>query len=265
MRKFMALSAAACATMAHSVAFFGEDLGPPNGNTRGPRVNADAAHAAFLATFATTGFESFETRPNGNLATTSPLQFVGTPVLGTITPFTAPAPQIDQINSPVATNAGAYPTHGVKYLSMGLGASSGDTSSSMNIFFSQGVSGFGLYMTDIEYFRPQVRIYSTTGVTVVNLPNTVWPAGGSPRSATIAFWGWRDTGLIGHVELSNFGSGPGRNPSDRVGVDRLTVGLGSVPEPTSMIALAAGAIGLVARKRRATSRRNTSTKEQFTS
>lgn len=263
MRKLVALAAIAGATVSHSVAFFGEDLGPTNGNTRGPRVNADAAHALFLASFATTGYESFETRPNGSLIITSPLQFVGTPVLGTIAPFTAPAPQIDQINSPVATNAGAYPTHGVKYLSMGLGASSGDTSTSMNIAFSQGVSGFGLYMTDVEYFRPQIRIYSTTGVSVVSLPNTVWNSGSSTRSGTIAFWGWRDTGLIGHVELSNFGSGPGRGPSDRVGVDRLTVGLGSVPEPTTMIVLAAGAIGLAARRRRAASRLDTPTTEQL--
>lgn len=229
---------------AHATVFWGYNTNS-NPGTRGPRVQADAAHAAFVSSFAVTGFESFEGFAPGTVSTKVLFNFVGANRLGSVGNFVNSAPWVQSL--PTGTNGGAYPTHLNKYLGLGLPMSSGGaTTNTMRIVFSQPVQGFGFYMTDAEQIRPVVDVYyASGGPTSHTLPITIGQQG------SIAFWGWKTNGpAITSVWLRNFGqTGP---PSDRVGLDRMTVGI--VPEPGTLLACAAGLVGLAMRRRKAVAR-----------
>lgn len=251
--------------------YWGFDLGMGLTNTRGPRTNCDAAYNAFCSNFGPIGVEGFESKNPGPLPSGSTLNFTGTAVTGIIsgyTPQTGPPIGPPEVHlQPVGTNAGCYPTDGIRYLSMGMAANSGNlVSEQATITFSSAVRGFGLYITDAEHFSalgtsyiPGLRINFVGGGYVAT---SIMPAPtSSTPSGSLWFVGYASTSTnIASVALDKFGGS-----GDRVGIDTLTVGLAAVPEPTSMFAMAAGALGLAARKRFTTGRYDNHTKEQLTS
>jgi len=227
----------ACGGASSAQVFFGQDLNT-NGNVRGPRAAADAAHAAFVAAFPITGFESFELRTPGTIPTSTLFKFTGTNRTALAFGFTGTAPWIQ--NLPTGTNTGSYPAHLNKYLGMGLTMTSGaPVSTTMTLAFSSPVQGFGLYITDVDNSVPKVEVTFLGGGTTIYVPPLVM------NNGSIAFWGVRHiNSSIVSVRLRDFGS----RSSDRVGLDRLTVGI--VPEPGTLLVVAAGAATLLARRRR---------------
>jgi len=243
---------AAIAPGASAGIYWGFDLGTNNSSTRGPRTNCDAAYNAFKANFGQIGVEGFETRVPGALPSGSTLTFTGTSALGTISGYTPSAlppigpPEVDQV--PFGTNGGCYPTDGIRYLSMGMARNSGNlVSEQATITFASAVRGFGLYITDAEYAAstiPGLRVNFVGGgyvaMSIMPAPNSSTPSG------SLWFVGYASTSTnIASVALDRYGGS-----GDRVGIDTLTVGLDAVPEPATIVALAAGALSLAARRRR---------------
>lgn len=229
--------AVACGGASSAQLFFAQNVNS-NGNVRGPRAAADAAHAAFVAAFPITGYESFELRPPGTLPNSTLFKFTGTNRTAVVSGFTGTAPWIQ--NLPTGTNNGCYPAHLNKYLGMGLAMNNGTAvSKTMTLVFSAAVQGFGLYITDVDNSTPKVEVTFLGGGKTTYTPPLVM------NNGSIAFWGVRNaTSPIIGVRLIDFGSAS----SDRVGIDRLTVGV--VPEPGTLLVVAAGAATLLARRRR---------------
>ncbi|MFQ3609925.1 MAG: PEP-CTERM sorting domain-containing protein [Fimbriimonadales bacterium] len=104
--------------------------------------------------------------------------------------------------------------------------------------------GIGFYITDIERVRPVLRLTfedSTTQDFIVNA--TIYSPNTQGISGNIAFWGYRTTGpKITSLEVTNLGI----SVQDGVGLDQVTV---LVPEPSSMLLLGGGLVGLLARRR----------------
>ena len=219
--------------------FFGEDINtnaPPGQNQvpRGPRTNADAAFAAFIASassfdppfYGVEDFESFTPFTSSNF--TLHVSFPATSISGTL--LCSGDNGIYAV-APNTTSSGAYPSSGEKGLMLFI--------ATMTLTFSAPVLGIGFYGTDAEGHLPVVRLTyedSTTQDFVVNATGN--------RSGNIFFWGYKATSSSRITQMTLHWSG-GR--SDGLMVDDFTV---LVPEPASLVALVASLAGFIRLRRR---------------
>ncbi|MPW28063.1 PEP-CTERM sorting domain-containing protein [Agarivorans sp. B2Z047] len=204
-----------------SVIFFGEDLNPGTST-----ANSSAAKDNFFASLVGAGtedFESFSTGSSGPL--TADFGAAGTATLS---------------GSGAIDNGGygRFATSGTKFW---------ETNQNFTIEFSQAISAFGFYGTDIGDFGGQITLDflsgSSTSYTVDNSTNA--PDG------TLLYWGIIDT--LNPFTKITFGN---TNSTDVFGFDDMTIANqtqvlpSQVSEPTSALMLGLGLLGFAASRRK---------------
>jgi len=203
-----------CFSMAsQATVFFGEDLSPGVSS-----ANSATANASFLAGLSGVGTEDFESFAVG---TSGPLA-VDFGIAGTATLSGS-----GDISTGVA---GRFPTSGSKLW---------ETNSDFTIEFSEAVSAFGFYGTDISDFAGQITLDFINGTTTSYIVDSTI---GAPNGSLL-FWGIIDTAnAFTSVTFDN------TNGSDYFGFDDMTVGIASqvvgVPEPGSLALIGLGLAGL---------------------
>lgn len=195
--------------------FFGEDLNP-NTST----ANSDLANSDFLATLLGAGTENFESLSNG---TSAPIT-VDFGIAGTAT-------LTGNGNILTGTGAGRFPTSGNNLW---------NTNETFTITFSQAISAFGFFGTDIGDIGGQVTMNFANGASSnsYTVNNTVNAPNGS-----LLYWGIVDT--ANPFTSITFGN---TNNSDWFGFDDMTIAISQqvgggkpIPEP-SILALFAIAL-----------------------
>ncbi len=233
----MTLVALACATAdAGTLTFFGEDLGPGAGNGRvASPVNSDAAQTSFLSNLVGVGTEDFESFSNG---TTSPLGIT----FGSVGATLNGSGSINEIAAGATSGAGRYPISGTKYWT---------TSGDFSIAFTDAVSAFGFYGTDLGDFGGQVTLTLANGggSKLVNIGNSI-----NVPSNGVSYFGIIETDAADAFTAVTFGNTA--FGSDIFGFDDMTIGTFSqvqvVPVPPAAglgLALMAG-LGLFRMRRR---------------
>jgi hypothetical protein len=182
--------------------FFGEDLSP--GGVVPPAGNSNTARNSFLSNLPTgVGTENFESFANG---TTSPLALSFPGSTGAITATLSGGGSI------IGGGAGRFPTSGTKLWNVdpGVGA--------FTILFSQPVSAFGFFGTDIGDFGGNITLSllpSGGGAPVNLLVNNSLSA----PDASLLFYGFIDT-TASYSQIT-FGNTSG---ADGFGFDDMTIG-----------------------------------------
>ena len=236
---------------AELITFFGEDILDATENTRlhvGEHPNADGVRSEFLSDLIGVGTEDFEgpsitTEVNGSTNTITGINFSGA---GTAT-FTGAA-QIISLAGPDSTNAGRYPISGTTYLEF-LGFST--------VAFTEQISAFGFYGTDIGDFQGQVGLQTFLG-TDPNPTNTFNITSGTGNPGNVIYFAFIDyDNPFDRIEFNNTAIG-----ADVFGFDDFTIGTlaqvkpledsgtSPVPEPSTIFLVSFGLIGLGALKRR---------------
>ena len=200
------------------------------GDTVPPAGFAAAARASFLSNLSggvgTEDFELFATGTNGPLN----LSFPGSS--GSISATLSSALSGDIEIRSGSIGAGRFPTSGSQYLE-----TSGDAD--FTIDFSDPISAFGFFGTDIGDFAGDLVLTLTNGTTETITATTA----GSSDGALLFFGFTNDMGSYTKIEFENTGSG------DFFGFDDMTIGDPGqivnprVPEPASLAIF--GAMGLM--------------------
>jgi len=208
------------ATSQASLIFLGEDLTPNSSKANSKQANTD-----FLAGLVGAGTEDFESFANGsNGSLTVDFGTAGTATL-------SGSGQI--LNS---GNAGRFATSGTNYW---------NTNQNFTIEFSQAISAFGFYGTDIGDWGGQITLEFLSGVTTnVTVDNTV-----GANDSSLLFWGIIDN--ENPFTKITFGN---TNSDDVFGFDDMTIAVASqvvtnpIPEPTTLAIFALGLLGLRVRQ-----------------
>jgi hypothetical protein len=212
-------------SLATPVTFFGEDV--TSGSYTGTRTNSDAAHDDFMANLTGVGTENFEAYFLGTSAPLT-LNFTGA---GTAT-LTGTGSVAD------STSAGRWATSGRKYWA----ARTGDFA----INFSNPISAFGFYGTDIGDFGGSLKIEYTNGSTsTLDVGNTVSQNGGT--SGSVLYFGFYENDpskAFSSISFLNNSTG------DYFGFDDMTIGTyeqvtPTVPEPSTLLLMGLGFLGLL--------------------
>jgi len=222
MKKLILIALLAClpATSQATLIFFGEDLAPSTSKANSEQANTD--FSASLIAAGTEDFESFSSGQSGPL--TIDFGIAGTATL---------SGNGEIRNSP---GYGRFATSGTNYW---------NTNNNFTIEFSNAISAFGFYGTDIGDINGQITLEflsgATTNITVdssLNAPN-----------GSLLFWGIIDN--VNPFTKITFGT---TNSSDVFGFDDMTIAVASqvvtnpIPEPTTLAVFALGFLGLRARQ-----------------
>lgn len=219
------------------VTFFGEDIGVGEGTPLASWSNAAAAESAFLSNLTGVGTEDFESFSSG---TGTPLE-IAFPGAGTAS--LTGSSSVATVASGSTNGVGRYATSGVNYLE----ASSG--TSDFQINFTAPIAAFGFYGIDIGDFNGQLQLTATNGsAEIMSIPHTVNSAGGS-----VLYFGFYDLeNTYTSLSFTNTGSN-----EDYFGFDDMTIGSfeqvtpnAPVPEPSTMMLLSVGILGLLGYNRK---------------
>jgi len=202
------------------VTFFGEDLAGVGG-----RTNSDIAHNNFMSNLTGVGTEDFEGFTDG---TSSPLTLdfgsAGTALLSGSGAIQA------------GYSVGRWATSGSKYW---------ETNTNFTISFSQHISAFGFYGTDIGDFSGQLLLTYENGTsTTLNVGNTV----GAPNASALYFGFYENDINMAFTSITFQNT----LSSDWFGFDDMTIGTygqvvpnNPVPEPSTILLMGLGLLGLM--------------------
>lgn len=241
-----AIAASVLATLASAPAsavptiYFGENLAP-GGTVSGDPVTARTSFESALTGIGNENFEGFS-------AGTPPLDAFGritNPSFGITFPgnpagITATIGDTDSNSGIYTALNGRFATSGTQFY---------EVSGTFDIVFSNPVSAFGFYGTDISDFDGQVPIVltksggGTVELMIANTPNS--------NNGSLIFWGFIDTTdtYVG-LTIGNTGAG-----TDFFAFDDMTIGnprriIIEAPEPGTLAVFGLGLAGLVFLRRR---------------
>lgn len=192
-------------TSADVTTFFGEDLNPTGS---GPILvagsNSEAAQNSFLAQLVGVGTEDFESFSDG---TPAPLALTFPGASGSITATLLGDGNIDVVPAGQTSGAGRFPTSGTRYWT------TNSTLGDFDITFSESISAFGFFATDIGDFSGQITLQLINGTTQdLIVPGTI----NAPNASMLYL------GLISDMPFTmvRFGN---TSSVDRFGFDDMTI------------------------------------------
>lgn len=196
------------------IVFFGEDLS-------GGRVNADEANANFMSNFTGAVTEDFEAFDFNDSAPIS-LDFG---VCGT-----AALSGNGRIND--HESVGREATSGSKYW---------ETNQNFRITFTESISAFGFYGSDIGDYGGEVILNYTNGsTTTIGIGNTI-----RANDSSVLFFGFYEDDINKAFDFISFSNTEG---SDWFGFDDMSIAtydqINSVPEPSTILLMGIGLLGV---------------------